>query len=61
MRVVSGGVVAVGKRAGGVGGGIAATAVIAVVAVGIPAPQVLLKAYPLKYIRLRLSGILAFI
>lgn len=40
---------------------IAATTVIAVVAVGIPAPQVLLKAYPLKYIRLRLSGILAFI
>ena len=43
---------------------IAATAVIAVVAVvrvDISTPQVLLKTYPLKYIRLRLSGILAFI
>ena len=43
---------------------IAATAVIAVVAVvrvDISTPQVLLKTYPLKYIRLRLSEILAFI
>ena len=43
---------------------IAATTVIAVVAVvrvDISTPQVLLKTYPLKYIRLRLSEILAFI
>ena len=61
VLVVSVVVVPVGNLAVVVVVVIAATAVIAVVAVGIPAPQVLLKAYPLKYIRLRLSGILAFI